>query len=719
MIFIKIIVKPRKGLVRAVRNLSWMINEILNNEKLKNELETLENKEEIYDFFVKNGYEGDYEEFCTGMKELFSLFEICDDDLDSVVGGIGAKSAKAAATLLSVLSLVSSVPSINAGYISNNNESSSSENAQNSQTSFDDSFLNSFFSSDNKGFFASLKSKFLEKTGVPNFTCIDKLIPKLESYYKSNKNDLNVAIVSNILFSVIKIVESKNSGNDTVKQRTIEAKNALKSIVNKLKNGEEVSSRETLYLVKKVNELYSIEGQEPKKFESVKKLKDAIEDLINTESSKTYIASADEKEEIEKLEDIISGVSQYYVNIENLNGKTFGDYIRESKNYKELMKNKKSVNVKNILKMIKGACRNDDVEFEDSTIKAAPGKNDSLTFIDMSTNKLYQKIEINDDSKKPLVNQIKTACDYSNHVYMFEKSDKYEYDTQIEEYNKFKGSDENEEKSNQESKVDEDSPYFGYFGDNFAGSVDIIRKGEEQGTMYITFRGTYSKDDVWIDSEFAKVKCEFLDGKCVHKGFLNRYLQLQKDMKRLIKKKVGIYRKKEKKDIKKIVITGHSLGGALSTLAALDLQQNQKVFFENSKEDKTHDKIPVKLITFCSPRVLTFEAYEYVIKKNILPHEGENSAIRVYRHGDVVASMPFGSMGYKHFGEVFCITNAPSKFESGNEKTISSYFSIKKWTEWAKSFIGYHSITGILEDVSKLGKKDEKGKEVKMYKELF
>lgn len=695
-----------------------MINEILNNEKLKNELETLQNKEEIYDFFVKNNYEGDYEEFCIGMKELFSLFQISDDDLNSVVGGIRGSSSKAAATLLSILSLISNIPSISAGeYIPSSAKSLGGENVQNSQASFDDSFLNSFFSSDNKGFFASLKSKFSEKTGVPNFTCIDKLIPKLESYYKADKNDLNVRIVSSILFSVIKMVESKNSENDIVKQHVTEAKNALKSVANKLKNDEEVSSREMLDLVEKVNRLYSSEGQEPKKFESVKELKNAVEDLINTESSKTYKSLADEEKEIKKLEDIISGISQYYVNMGDINGKTFGDYIRENKNYKELMKNKKSVNVKNILKIIKSACRNDDVEFQNNTIKVASGKDDSLTFIDMSTNKLYRKIEINDDSKKPLVNRIKTACDYSDHVYMFEKSDKFEYDPETEEYYKFKESNETEEtNSNKESKVDEDSPYFGYFGDNFAGSVDIIRKGEEQGTMYITFRGTYSKDDVWIDSEFAKVECNFLNGKCVHKGFLNRYLQLQKDMKRLIKKKVGIYRKKEKKDIKKIVITGHSLGGALSTLAALDIQQNQKVFFGNNKEDKPHDKIPVKLITFCSPRVLSFEAYDYVTKENILPQKGENSAIRIYRHGDVVSSMPFGSMGYKHFGEVFCITNAPSKFESGNEKTLYSYFSIKDWTEWAKSFIGYHSITGVLEDVFNLGKKD---KEVKMYKELF
>ena len=255
-------------------------------------------------------------------------------------------------------------------------------------------------------------------------------------------------------------------------------------------------------------------------------------------------------------------------------------------------------------------------------------------------------------------------------------------------------------------KINEDSPYFGYFGDNFAGSVDIIPQGEDAGTVYLAFRGTYSKNDALIDGDVSKLECAFLGKKCVHRGFLNRYLQLQKGMKDLLNEKINLYRRETGKEIKKIVVTGHSLGGALSTLAALELQQLDK-------------KTPVKLITFCSPRVLSFEAYDYVVKKNILQQSGENGAVRIYRHGDVVASMPFGSMGFKHFGEVFCITNAPSGFESEGEKTIyskiKSYFSIDDWKEWAKSFIGYHSVTGILEDVSKLGK----DKKVTMYKELF
>lgn len=692
-----------------MKDLSLMIKKILNDENLKNELESLENKEQIYDFFVRNGYEGDYDEFCAAMKELFDLFEISDDDLSSVVGGLGANSSKAAATFLSILSLVSSAPSISAGYTSNRTESSSSQKVPSNQPSADDSFLDSFFSSDNKGFFASLKSKFFEKTDT-TFARLDRLMEKLNNNYDPEKNNLDAGIVSSLLFKVIKMVEF-NPDNSNLKEIAAEVKKTLlKPIATKLKNGEEVSPDEMRELVKNVNGSLYIRSSKSRKFKTVDELKKAVEDLIALESSKTYKSLASD-EDIKKLDEIIEGISEYYINIGDLNGKTFEQLIKSTGDYKDLKKKKKSVYIKNILKKIKSYCNN-DVEFKNGTIKAA-GKDDSVTFINMDMYKIYKKLDIG--KNLPFVKQLKTACDYSNHVYMFEKSDKYEYDPEKGEYTKLTSEESNEteeNKSNQQSEVDESSPYFGYFGDNFAGSVDIITKGEEEGTLYVTFRGTYSKDDALIDGDFTKLECNFLGGKCVHRGFLNRYLQLQEGMKKLIREKVHDYNK----DIKKIVVTGHSLGGALSTLAALDFQQDQKFIFEGSSKSK---KIPVNLITFCSPRVLSFEAYDYVMEHNkIFPQDGENSAVRIYRHGDVVASIPLGSMGYKHFGEVYCITNAPSGFESSSKtiySKIKSYFSLEDWKKWVASFVGYHSITGILEDVSKLGK----DKNVTMYKELF
>ena len=685
----------------AVKNLSLVINKVLNSEKLKNELETLENREQIYDFFTQNGYYGNYDEFCVEMNELFNLLEISDDDLDSVVGGLGVNSGKVAATALSVLSLLSGMPGINAVNTQSNKNtsiSSSQKFEKTSEISFDDSFLNSFFSNSNKSFWESLKSKFFEKISKSSFVRIDNLILKFKNYYKSNKNALNAQAVSGMLFSIIKIAEKKNPGSKAI----VEAKSALEKIANKLKNKNKVNPEETLYLIEKVDELYeSTKGEKTNRFKSIEEVKTAIEKFIDLESLKTYKSPASD-EDIKKLDEIISGISDYYVDVGALNGKTFKNYIEESKDYKELLKNKKSVSIKNIIKTIKNVCKS-DIEVNNGTIKAV-GKQNDTSFVSM--NKICRKINIDEGLKKSLIQELNTACDYSNHVYMFEKSDMYEYDSRNGKYIKLEKTNKDEKnKSNQTSKINEGSPYFGYFGDNFAGLVDIIPQGEDEGTVYLAFRGTYSKDDAWIDSDVSKSECDFLGKKCVHKGFLNRYLQLQSGMKSLLHDKIDLYRRKTGKEIKKIVVTGHSLGGALATLAALELKQNYK-------------KMPVKLITFCSPRVLSFDAYDYVTKNNILPQSGEDGAVRIYRYGDVVPNMPPSSMGFKHFGEVFFIANPPSGFKSDSEKTIyskiKSYFSLDDWKEWAKSFLGYHSVTGILEDVSKLGKEEKV-----IYKELF
>ena len=77
-------------------------------------------------------------------------------------------------------------------------------------------------------------------------------------------------------------------------------------------------------------------------------------------------------------------------------------------------------------------------------------------------------------------------------------------------------------------------------------------------------------------------------------------------MKDKLKEKIN--ERKEEEEIQKIVVTGHSLGGALATLAALDIVQDKD--FANYKDK-------VKLITFCSPRVLSNDAYDYCKKQEV------------------------------------------------------------------------------------------------------
>lgn len=111
-----------------------------------------------------------------------------------------------------------------------------------------------------------------------------------------------------------------------------------------------------------------------------------------------------------------------------------------------------------------------------------------------------------------------------------------------------------------------------------------VHIGAKDNIVYIAARGTSSIKDAVHDLQVWRTKCKFLNNTNVHTGFLNQYLSVQSCIHEEIKKHT------EENKVKSIVFTGHSLGAAVSTIAALDFK------LKNPK------KI-VKCITFASPRV--------------------------------------------------------------------------------------------------------------------
>ena len=178
--------------------------------------------------------------------------------------------------------------------------------------------------------------------------------------------------------------------------------------------------------------------------------------------------------------------------------------------------------------------------------------------------------------------------------------------------------------------------YKGEYGEVKKGiitQIAIFDKGNVQGFMgtkddvlYIVFEGTNGVRD-WLDnSKFFQKKLkksfsmqkelQFQKNSKVHYGFYDQYMRVEEDIKQ------RIYEKK----YKKIVCTGHSLGGALATLCA---------FWVSSFHES------VECVTFGSPRV----GNKYFTK--MFNWRIPNSRRYVYKN-DLIAKLPLLWLFYSY-----------------------------------------------------------------------
>ncbi|MCP4433289.1 MAG: lipase family protein [Gammaproteobacteria bacterium] len=153
-------------------------------------------------------------------------------------------------------------------------------------------------------------------------------------------------------------------------------------------------------------------------------------------------------------------------------------------------------------------------------------------------------------------------------------------------------------------------------------STQVLVMTESDAT-WIAFRGTEAKlKDITAD---AKIRKEVTDIGEIHRGFNDAYMLVNDDI---------IVLAKEAKDAgNKLYITGHSLGGALATVAALYFNLN--------------GLSPDKVITFGCPRVLSKETAEKVNSNH------KQLFCRVVNNNDVVTRVPPRTLDYSHIGELW------------------------------------------------------------------
>lgn len=157
-----------------------------------------------------------------------------------------------------------------------------------------------------------------------------------------------------------------------------------------------------------------------------------------------------------------------------------------------------------------------------------------------------------------------------------------------------------------------------------------ILLNHDTGHLVIVFAGTKTGDDWASNLNVIKTevlgKGEPLAGLNLHAGFYQQVLDQLPQIENIL-----ALVKKEGSPVK-ISVTGHSLGGAMSTILAYHLKKN------------LFPKAAVENITFASPRVFSPESAPTVLR--VL---GQESIFRVFNAKDIVCNTP-SSVRFMHVG---------------------------------------------------------------------
>jgi len=180
----------------------------------------------------------------------------------------------------------------------------------------------------------------------------------------------------------------------------------------------------------------------------------------------------------------------------------------------------------------------------------------------------------------------------------------------------------------------------------------------------------------WIDDiSTLKTNFPFCSGCEVHNGFYNTYLSVQSQVLTLVKEA-----RTQHPDFS-ILVTGHSLGGAMAVHAALDL----KLSLGLSTED---------IYTFGQPRVGNPE-FEKFYQQTVAPN------YRVTHYKDPVPHLPFEDWAFAHQPtEIFynMLNNGYTvcSADNGEDRKCSDQYYLDARVDDHLDYMGFPTITNYL-----------------------
>jgi hypothetical protein len=182
----------------------------------------------------------------------------------------------------------------------------------------------------------------------------------------------------------------------------------------------------------------------------------------------------------------------------------------------------------------------------------------------------------------------------------------------------------------------------------------------EDGYAVLAFRGTEvsKRQDLKIDVQALKVSV--LEGK-IHSGFRIAYESVAEEIQKSVLKLRDI----------PLYITGHSLGGALATVATQRLEHHLKI-----------REMIAACYTFGSPRVGNSH-YDIEFKSPIY---------RVVNTTDIVTVIPLLAMGYVHIGDIRYLGKVDGEFRRGIPLLHRGYLFMLTMFKFFGPVVGDHAI---------------------------